>query len=379
MPFESRRSPLVISPDTRETLSALRRSRSEPTARVQRASILLAYADGETVSAIARQMRTNRPKVERCINRALQIGALPSLSDLPGRGKTATISPEAKAWVLALACQKPKELGYAQETWTTSLLASHVRKHCIAAGHPSLADLARGTVSKILTKGEVRPHKITYYLERRDPDFESKMAQVLFVYREVAVLRQAAEDVSPFVAVLSFDEKPGIQAIGTTAPDLPPVPGTHPSISRDHEYIRHGTLSLMAGIDLLSGYVHAHVVERHRSREFIAFLHSVHEHYPSTTLIRIVLDNHSAHISKETRAYLATVPNRFEFIFTPKHGSWLNLIETFFSKMTRSLLRGIRVSSKAELRERIEKYLAEVNEEPVVFRWTYKLDELPVA
>lgn len=379
MPFESRRSPLVISPDTRETLTALRRSRSEPTARVQRASILLAYADGETVSAIARQMRTNRPKVERCINRALQIGALPSLSDLPGRGKTATISPEAKAWVLALACQKPKELGYAQETWTTSLLASHVRKHCIAAGHPSLADLARGTVSKILTKGEVRPHKITYYLERRDPDFESKMAQVLFVYREVAVLRQAAEDVSPFVAVLSFDEKPGIQAIGTTAPDLPPVPGTHPSISRDHEYIRHGTLSLMAGIDLLSGYVHAHVVERHRSREFIAFLRSVHEHYPSTALIRIVLDNHSAHISKETRAYLATVPNRFEFIFTPKHGSWLNLIETFFSKMTRSLLRGIRVSSKAELRERIEKYLAEVNEEPVVFRWTYKLDELPVA
>ncbi|MGH8565570.1 MAG: helix-turn-helix domain-containing protein, partial [Gammaproteobacteria bacterium] len=181
MPFESRRSPLVISPDARETLTALRRSRSEPIARVQRASILLAYADGETVSAIARQMRTNRPKVERCINRALQIGALPSLSDLPGRGRTATISPEAKVWVLALACQKPKELGYAQETWTTSLLASHVRKHCIAVGHPSLADLARGTVSKILTKGEVRPHKITYYLERRDPDFESKMAQVLFV------------------------------------------------------------------------------------------------------------------------------------------------------------------------------------------------------
>jgi len=340
---------------------------------------LLAYADGGTVSAIARQMKTNRPKVERCINKALQVGVLPSLSDLPGRGKAPTISAEAKAWVLSLACQKPKDLGYAQEMWTTSLLASHVRKHCVATGHPSLAHLARGTVSKILTKGQVRPHKITYYLERRDPEFEAKMAQVLFVYREVAILREAQGDVSSFIAVLSFDDKHGIQALGTTAPDLPPVPGKHSSISRDHEYVRHGALSLMAGIDLMTGHVHAHVVERHRSREFIGFLRSVDEHYPATALIRIVLDNHSAHISKETRAYLATVPNRFEFIFTPKHGSWLNIIETFFSKMTRSLLRGIRVSSKAELRERIEKYLAEVNEDPVVFRWKYRIDELSVA
>src|SRR2546428_2734318 len=92
--------------------------------------------------------------------------------------------------------------------------------------------------------------------------------------------------------------------------------------------------------------------------------------------IRIVLDNHSAHISKETRSYLATAPNRFEFIFTPKHGSWLNLVESFFSKLARTLLRGIRVSSKAELKARIELYLKEVNEEPVVFKWKYKLAAL---
>ena len=92
----------------------------------------------------------------------------------------------------------------------------------------------------------------------------------------------------------------------------------------------------------------------------------------------MVLDNHPAHLSKETQRHLATRPNRFESVFTPHHGSWLNLIEVFFSKMTRSFLRGLRVASKAELKSRIEQYLEEVNLEPVVFRWKYQLDEVHV-
>jgi len=379
MPFRSQKQAVVLPPEVRRTLEALSRSRTEARHRVERAMILLAYADGGTVSAIARRMRTNRPKVERCINKALQIGVVPSLSDLPRPGKTPAIPAEAKAWLVSLACQKPKDLGYAQEMWTTSLLARHVKAHCEASGHPSLRRLSRGTVSKILTKSEVRPHKIRYYLERRDPEFEAKMAQVLCVYREVEIFRQTRDAVSPLVAVLSYDEKPGIQAIANTACDLPPVPGSHPEISRDHEYVRHGTLSLMAGIDLFNGRIHGKVTERHRSREFVAFLKVLHEQYSPAVRIRLILDNHSAHISKETRTYLATVPNRFEFIFTPKHGSWLNLIESFFSKMTRTLLRGIRVSSKTELKQRIERYLAEVNEAPVVFRWTYRMEESSIA
>jgi transposase len=178
------------------------------------------------------------------------------------------------------------------------------------------------------------------------------------------------------VGVLSYDENPGMQAIANTAPDLPPVPGRHASWGRDHEYERHGTLSLLAGIDLLSGEVLGLVRERHRSAEFIEFLQLADRHYPAGHRIRIVMDNHSAHISKETRTYLAGMPNRFEFIFTPTHGSWLNLIESFFGKMAKTLLRGIRVNSKAELQARIELYLKEVNEEPVVFKWKYKLEEL---
>ncbi len=379
MPFVSKKERLVLSLEEKRELKQISSSRTEAASSVERAGMLLAYADGMHISAIARQFSTNRPKVERCINKALEFGALFSLSDLPRPGKPATITPEAKTYVISLACQKPVSLGYSFELWTTDLLAGHIREHCVAAGHPSLIKLARGTVTKILAKDKVKPHKITYYLERRDPDFEARMAQVLYVYKEVQMWRDKAGDGAKDIATVSYDEKPGIQAISNTAPDIAPVPGEHSSFARDHEYVRHGTLSLMAGIDLLDGHIHGLVVERHRSREFVQFLKGLSDYYPGETKIRIVLDNHSIHISKETRSYLATVPNRFEFIFTPKHGSWLNLIESFFSKMARSMLRGIRVKSKQELKERIELYLDEVNQAPVIFKWKYGLDSVSIA
>jgi len=339
------------------------------------------YAQGETVSAIAAALDTNRPKIERTIAKALELGVRAALQDLPGRGRPTCIDDDDRAWVVQLACQKPKDLGYAEEMWTTKLLARHVREHCAAAGHPALAKLGRGTVSKILSKQELQPHKVEYYLERRDAEFEAKMVQVLHVYRDVSVWQKLGLP-AEVVGVLSYDEKPGIQAIANTAPDLPPAPGKHTKWARDHEYTRLGTWSLLAGIDLLNGEVLGLVRERHRSREFIEFLRLANQHYPPGARVRLVLDNHSAHISKETRAYLATVPNRFEFIFTPKHGSWLNLVESFFGKMARTLLRNIRVSSKEELRARIELYLQEINQEPVVFKWKYKLEAVadePIA
>lgn len=378
MPFVSKRPRLRLTVEEGAWLQQLSQSRSEAAGRVQRAEILLRYHSGETVSGIATALRTNRPRVERCIAKALELGVRGALQDLPGRGRRPALSAEARAWVVALACQKPKELGYAQELWTTRLLAQHVRKHGVATGHPSLQHLARGTVSKILHAQPVQPHKVEYYLERRDAEFDAKMKQVLHVYRQVELWHRAGAP-AELTAVLSYDEKPGIQALENTAPDLAPVPGQHPRVGRDHEYVRHGTLSLLAGIDLWSGEVLGLVRERHRSAEFIEFLRLADAQYPGEARIRMVLDNHSSHISRETRAFLSTVPNRFEFIFTPTHGSWLNLIESFFGKMAKTLLRGIRVKSKEELRTRIEMYLREVNEEPVIFRWKYKLETLSVV
>jgi transposase len=366
---------LSIGDEDLMRLEAISRSRSEPACRVERARILLAYCADPSAYAVGEAIGVTHQTVQRCLRRTVRFGAMAALDDSPRPGKSPEITDTAKAWLVSLACQKAKDLGYPHELWTTRLLARHVREHAAAAGYPCLQNIVQGTVCKILARHEVKPHKVRYYLERRDEAFETKMADVLCVYREVAVLR-ADESAETNVAIISYDEKPGIQAIGNTAPDLPPQPGSHPGFVRDHEYKRHGTLSLLAGIDLLTGKVHACIEDRHRSREFIGFLKRLDVAYPSDTAIKLILDNHSAHISKETKAWVASQPvGRFSFVFTPKHGSWLNLVEGFFSKMARSMLRHIRVASKAELKTRILAYLDDINRDPVIHTWTYKISE----
>jgi transposase len=359
-------------------LRSIAQSRTEPASRVERARILLAYREGPSFFAVGRTLGLHHQTVQRCVERAVVEGPMAALDDRPRPGRAPSITLEAKAWLVSLACRKAKDLGYPHELWTTRLLASHAREHGPAEGHACLVNLAQGSVCKILGQEEVKPHKVRYYLEQRAPDFAEKMADVLCVYRQVKILKKAAaaSKKPAKVAIISYDEKPGIQAIETTAPDLPPEPGAHATFAREHEYKRHGTVSLLAGIDLVTGKVHALVRDRHRSREFIEFLKLADAAYPADTAIKLIVDNHSAHISKETRAWLAEQPaHRFEFTFTPKHGSWLNLIEGFFSKLARSVLRHIRVASKQELKDRIMAAMDYFNQQPVVHTWTYKLDQ----
>jgi transposase len=336
--------------------------------------MLLAYREDPSFFAVGVALGVHHQTVQRCVARAITDGALVALEDRARPGREPVITQQARAWLIDLACRKAKELGYPHEVWTTRLLAKHARQHGPAAGHACLADLSQGTVCKILDAGEVKPHKVRYYLERRDPEFAAKMAEVLCVYREVKLLKKRTKSADR-VAIVSYDEKPGVQAIGVTAPDLPAVPGIHSTVARDHEYKRHGTVSLLAGIDLLTGKVHALVKDRHRSREFIEFLKLLDVAYPTRTAIKVILDNHSAHISKETRGWLdAQRSGRFEFVFTPTHGSWLNLVEGFFSKLARSVLRHIRVASKQELKDRIMAAIDLINHQPVVHTWSYMLN-----
>ncbi len=374
MPFVRSKAQLELSRDQRETLARVAQSRTDQARRVERARLLLDLADQRTPNEIAAEHNIQPVKVYRLLNKALEIGPIAALDDLQRSGRPPQITADARAWITSIACQKPKDLGYSYELWTTRLLSQHVRKHAQEAGHPSVARIGSGTISRLLSEQDIKPHKVNYYLERRDPEFEEKMAQVLVVYQQVEWSFEEQGAHTREMVVVSYDEKPGIQAIGHTAPDLPPVAGHHATVQRDYEYVRYGTLSLLAGIDLLTGRVIGSVEDRHRSREFVSYLQKLDAAYVDTAKIQVILDNHSAHTSKETRAYLQTVPNRFEFVFTPKHASWLNIIETFFAKMTKSVLRHIRVSSKEELRERILKYLDEVNENPVPFRWRYKME-----
>ncbi len=381
MPFRKQRPDLILSPEARATLEAVSRSRTEPARRVERAKILLGYAAGASVSALARTLRTNRPKIERCIDKGLQLGAAAALEDLARPGRPARIPTEARAWLVAVACAQPQEFGYPEELRTLRLLARHARERCVAAGHPSLARVGRGTVCKLLQAHRLRPHKGQYCLERRDPDGEPQREQVLLLYQQVQVFREAGAETgeTTLAAWISSDEKPGIQAIAGAPPDLAPQPGQHASTGCAYGDQRLGTLTLMAGLDLLTGHVHRAVGERPRSREFVEFLQQLDGAYPPGMPIRVVLDNRSAHTAKETRTYPATVANRFEFVFTPQHGAWLNLVESFFSKLTRTLLREIRVETQEELQLRIEAYLDRVNEDPVAYRWTSQMDEISVA
>jgi hypothetical protein len=372
MPRTSKRPKLVLTSDEKKDLDELsRRSRTGAVRDVQRAQILLRYHGGQTVSQIGRALKITRKSVLKWIDKALQMGVKAGMKDSPHKPREAVITDDAKAWVVHLACSKPKDLGYAAELWTRSALARHVGREAVAAGFPALARAGKATVQRILKAQELQPHKVRYYLERRDPEFERKMWEVLLVYREVALQNEPASrgSVRADLITVSVDEKPGVQAIENTAPDLPPVPGQYPTFARDHEYIRHGTLSILASLDLHDGHVVARVEERHRSTEFIALLKDLDSYYPPDCTIRLILDNHSAHTSKETRTYLATRPNRFKYVLTPTHGSWLNLAETLFGKMARTFLKHIRVKSLEELKQRILKGINEINEMPVVHRW----------
>jgi transposase len=363
MAGKSKRSKLVLTCDEVNQLQQLRQSRTAPWREVQRAQILWRYHAGETITEIGRALKVTRKSIGKWIARALAQGASAALKDTYHRPRVPVITEEAKTWVVHLACSKPKELGYAAELWT--------RKHAGEAGHPSLARAAKATVQRILAAQPLHPEKVSYYLERRDPSFEAKMREVLLVYQEVALQNETPSPgaAPPQVVTISVDEKPGLQALANTAADLPPVPGKHPSVARDHEYKRLGTCSILAALDLHNGHVTARVERRHRSREFIALLRDLDHHYPPDCRIRLILDNHSAHLSKETQAFLATRPNRFKYVLTPTHGSWLNIVETLFGKMARTFLRHIRVQSWEELRSRILQGIAEINAEPVVHRW----------
>ena len=370
MPRKSKKAKLILDDEQKEQLNKISQSRKGPIREVQRANILLRYSEGMPITEIEKGTQVSRPTIYKWIEKALAMGIEEGLKDKYHRPKEPVITEEAKAWVINLACQKPTDFGYAAQMWTRSALANHVRKHSQEAGHVCLQKAVKATVQRILDGHPIRPHKIAYYLERRDPEFEQKMADILCVYKEINLQNEVTTpgDI-PSVITVSVDEKPGVQAIKNIAPDIMPDPGKQSRIMRDYEYKRLGTLSILAALDLHDGHVIAQVQDRHRSSEFISLLKEMDAYYPPESIIRIILDNHSAHISKETMKYLSTRPGRFLYVHTPKHGSWLNLVETLFGRMARTFLKNIRVGSKQELKERILLGIKEINDAPVVHKW----------
>lgn len=365
-------------------LETIIRQRTNQAQIVDRSKMLLYKSQGMTNGEIAERLDVNINTVKLCLSKYKAGGIQRALYDDQRTGRPVEITDDAVAWIIDLACQRPADLGYSQELWTLKNLHQHIQKNAEVAGYSRLKTITKPMVQKILQRSEIKPFKIKYYCEKRDPDFEAKMHEVLVVYQQIEMQFDKDGNLiipqdEPMIHTVSCDEKPGIQAIATTSADLRPTT-ENGCVYRDYEYKRLGTLSLIAGIDLLTGTAIPVVSETHKSSDFICLLEKLDAMYPKGDIIRIICDNHSAHKSKEVQAYLATKPEgRFTFVFTPTHGSWLNLIEGFFSKMTKQMLRGIRVASKQELEDRIYLYFEEVNADPVVFHWSYKLDDLPSA
>ena len=372
---------LPLSDEDKKYLKSLSKTRTIQAQVVDRARILLYKADGVSFDDIAARLNISKRTVRLCISKFNTGGLDAALFDAKRSGRPAEVSDDAKAWIINLACQRPADLGYSQELWTLAKLHKHIQQHAQQAGFPRLTTITKAYVQKLLQDNQIKPFKIKYYCEKRDPDFESKMHEVLVVYKQVEMQFDEngniiVPDDYKLTITVSYDEKPGIQAIANTSKDLRPT-GDNGEVYRDYEYKRLGTVSLLAGIDLLTGEAIPLVRDTHKSSDFIDFLKILDKKYPSQDTIRIILDNHSAHTSKETKRFLATMPKeRFEFVFTPKHGSWLNMIEGFFGKMTKQMLRGIRVNSKQELVDRIYQYFDEINKEPVVYHWKYKMDDI---
>ena len=360
---------ITISDEESAYLKSLIKTRTIQAQVVDRARILLWKSEAKTDKAIADGLGISVNTVRRCIDRYLNGGINLAIFDNDRSGRPVEITDDAKSWIISIACQKPCDLGYAAELWTLAALHKHIKT------------VTKPWLQKYLKKMDIKPFKIKYYLERKDPDFENKMHDVLLVYKQVEM--QFGDDGTITIPenghlthTISYDEKPGIQAVANKYPDHNPTEEKG-YIRRDYEYVRLGTLSLLAGIDLLTGNAIPLVSQTHKSSDFIEFLKILDAKYPKSDTIRLILDNHSAHTSKETRRYLAGLPeDRFVFVFTPTHTSWLNMIESFFSKMTKQMLKGIRVNSKDELAERIYRYFDEINAEPIVYHWTYKMDEI---
>ena len=275
-----------------------------------RAKILLLKNEGYSNAYIVRKLDICRQSVRLCIDKYIDGGLECALRDHEGRGRKAEITDSDITWVINKACQKPKEFGYSAELWYPASFTRFINSIAEEEGHPRMATVTETTLRKIMANAKIRPFKVTYYCERRDPDFDSKMHDVLVIYKQISLQFDEEGNLIPQegtpVHTLSYDEKPGVQATGTTAEDRPPIPGTDKSstIWRDYEYVRFGTLSLLAAIDLLTGEAIPLVSPPHKSSDFIRFLKLLDQKYPAGDKIRLILDNHSAHTSQIGRAHV---------------------------------------------------------------------------
>ena len=332
--------PLVCDQD-RQRLAAILADRNRPQKHVARARLILASTERLGVAEVARRAGISRPAVWRWQQRFAETGVEGLLRDKTRKpGKPATSAAVVQR-IVALTCAEPP--GEATH-WTGRMMAR-------ASG------LSLRTVQRIWTTHRLQPHRLRTFKHSRDPEFLAKLEDIVGLY--LAPPRHAV--------VLSVDEKSQIQALDRTQPGLPLKPGKAGTMT--HDYVRHGTTTLFAALNVLDGTVLGRCMQRHRHQEFIRFLNAVEAAVPAGKLIHCILDNYATHKHPKVMAWLDR-HERWTFHYTPTSGSWLNAVESFFSAMTRRRLRRGAFHSLVDLQAAINRYLVEHNADPRPFVWT---------
>jgi transposase len=332
---------VVLSCSDRQRLEAIVADRNRPQKHVERARIVLAATRGEPVQRVAMRLNVSRPMVWRWEQRFAEEGVDGLLRDKTRKPGKPPIDADTVARVVALTCADPPH----QAThWTGRAMAKAV-------------GISLRSVQRIWEAHKLQPHRIRTFKRSRDPDFASKLTDIVGLYMDPPI--QAV--------VLSIDEKSQIQALDRTQPGLPIKPGRCGTMT--HDYKRHGTTTLFAALNVLSGSVIGRCMQQHRHAEFIRFLNAVDREVLADKRIEAVVDNYATHKHPKVKAWLERHP-RWTFHFTPTSGSWLNAVENFFSVLTRKRIRRGSFHSLVDLQAAIKRYLAEHNAEPKPFVWT---------
>src|SRR6267378_5948587 len=337
-------SAVSLNQTTKAALDQLVRSPSTPQGLVQRGRIVLAAAAGESNQQIAAALAIPEVTVGKWRRRFARQG-LEGLQDAPRSGRPVKHSPEIVQRIQQRACQKPQHYS----RWSVRTLAQDL-------------GLPRSTVHQILVASKLPPHRIRTFTFSPDPDFEAQLLDIVGLYLN------PPEN----ALVLCVEEKTGIQALDRTQPLLP-LSAKKPR-SWTKEYVRHGTQTLLAALEIASGEVVAHVKQRRTSVNFLRFMNDVVGAFPKQEL-RVILDNLNIHKNEAAQRWLRRHP-QVHFHYTPTHASWMNMIECFFSILTRQALTQSVHRSKKELKDFLLRYLKKHSENPTPFTWTKGPEQL---
>lgn len=336
-----------ISAGDREELERWARSRAGERRLVERARIVLAAGEGRPATAIAERVGCAERTVKLWRSRYERHG-LDGLHDRPKTGRPLTHGSEVRARLIALACTRPPESaeGVRRERWTHAELGAAV-------------GMSRSQAHAILRAADIRPHLTEYWvMSELGPEFDAQAAEVCGLYL----------DPPENAIVVSIDEKTSIAAREPARPDTLPAPGR--PARRDTEYLRNGTTNLFAALQVHHGEVSGMTSHTRNRWDFLAFLEQLEAEIPADERVIAVLDNLSTHKTREVEDWLAEHP-RWRFVFTPKHASWLNQVECFFSILARRLLRHGAFSGPDDLAAQMLAFVEHYNLSARPFMWTY--------